>query len=84
MGHTLTLDLPDHLYESLVETARQRGQSPEAVAAQWLMSAAHQSEGDPIEPFIGALDSGGSDWADAHDRYVGTAGIAPTAPPQPG
>lgn len=73
MGHTLLLDLPQEVYESLVETAQQTGQTPEAVAMQWLVNAAQAPLDDPLEPFIGAFDSGGLDWADRHDEYLGKA-----------
>ena len=73
MGHTLTLDLPDQVYACLRQQAEQTGQSPEAVAAQWLATATQVAAEDPLEPFIGAFNSQGTDWADHHDAYLGRA-----------
>jgi hypothetical protein len=71
MGHTLTLDMPEDVYQSLKQKAEQIGQLPEALAVQLLTTATqHQSE-DPLEQFIGAFNSQGSDWADQHDTYLG-------------
>ena len=74
MSHTLQLNVPDTLYESLIKTAQQTGQPVEAIATTWLVVAAEQFAHDPLETFIGAFDSGGTDWADNHDRYLGQAG----------
>ena len=71
MGHTLTLDMPEDVYQSLRQKVKQIGQSPEALAAQLLATATqHQSE-DPWEQFIGAFNSQGSNWADHQDTYLG-------------
>ena len=71
MSHTLTIDLPEEVYEPLKKTAEQRGQSPETVVVQWLTAAVQQLVDDPLEQFIGAFDSQGADWADQHDHYLG-------------
>ena len=71
MGHTLTLDMPEDVYQSLRQKVKQIGQSPEALAVQLLATATqHQSE-DPWEQFIGAFNSQGSNWADHQDTYLG-------------
>jgi hypothetical protein len=71
MNHTLTLELPENVYNSLAEKAKQASQSPEALAVQLLTAATQPVIDDPLEPFIGAFSSHGSDWADAHDKYLG-------------
>ena len=73
MGHTLTLELPEEVYQSLLQTAAQAGEPPEAVAVQLLTTATQRRAEDPLEPFIGAFNSEGSDWADRHDAYLGKA-----------
>ena len=70
MGHTLTLELPEEVYQSLVQTAAQAGEPPEAVAVQLLTTATQHRVDDPLEPFIGAFSSEISDWADRHDVYL--------------
>ncbi len=73
MGHTLTLDVPEDVYQSLIQRAEQTGQPPEAVAVQLLATATQHQVDDPLEPFIGAFSSHGADWADQHDTYLGKA-----------
>ncbi|MGE0130489.1 MAG: hypothetical protein AB7U82_20625 [Blastocatellales bacterium] len=71
MLHTLTLEVPEDIYGSLAHMAGQTGQTPEELAADWLASAVRQFADDPVLKFIGAFDSGGLDWADQHDKYIG-------------
>jgi len=73
MGHPLTLNVPEKLYQSLVRQAEESGQPPETVAVQLLTTATQSEAGDPLEAFIGAFDSQGSDWADRHDDYLGSS-----------
>jgi hypothetical protein len=76
MGHMLTLDVPEEVYQSLIQKAEQTGQPPEAVAVQLLATATQHQIDDPVEQFIGAFSSHGShgaDWADQHDAYLGKA-----------
>lgn len=71
MGHTMTLNVPEELYRSLVQRAEEAGQEPESLAVQLLTTATGPGVYDPLEPFIGAFSSQGSDWADRHDAYLG-------------
>ena len=71
MSHILNIPVPDTLYEALTKTARETGQPLETIAATWLAAAATQFAHDPLDSFIGAFDSGGTDWADNHDHYLG-------------
>jgi hypothetical protein len=71
MGHTLTLDVPENVYESLRQQAGHTGQSPEALAVQLLATATQQPVDDSLEQFIGAFSSQGTGWADHHDVYLG-------------
>jgi hypothetical protein len=70
MSHTLSLELPEDVHKSLVEKAKQGGKSPEALAVQLLASAIATLLHDPLEQFIGAFSSHGSEWADEHDKYL--------------
>jgi hypothetical protein len=69
----LTLEIPDEVYRSLIEKAERTGQAPETLAAQLLTTAAGDREEDPVEQFIGAFSSRGSDWADRHDDHLGNS-----------
>jgi hypothetical protein len=71
MGHTLTLNVPEDVYQSLQRQAEQTGQSPETVAVQLLATATQPHVEDPLEQFIGAFSSQGIAWADHHDAYLG-------------
>jgi hypothetical protein len=73
MSHTLTIEVPDNIYEPLRRTALQNGQSPEALVSHWVAIAVQQITNDPLEQFIGAFSSEGSDWANRHDQYLGKA-----------
>jgi hypothetical protein len=73
MGHTLTLDVPEDVYQALIQQAEQTGQPPESVAVQLLATATQQRGDDPLEQFIGAFRSHAADWADQHDTYMGKA-----------
>jgi hypothetical protein len=76
MGHTLQLEVPEEVYESLLRSANQTGQAPEAVAVQLLTTASRGLVDDPLERFIGAFPSSVPDWADAHDKYLGRSILA--------
>ena len=81
MGHTLTLEVPDEVYNPLLKTAEQTGQNPEELAIQWLAAVVetfsaeglinHGTANDPLEEFIGAFKSDIPDWADQHDKHLG-------------
>lgn len=49
---------------------------PEELAVQCLVAAAKKPINDPIEQFIGAFSSNGSDWADLHDKHLRKSLIA--------
>jgi hypothetical protein len=71
MSHPLTLQIPEELYQPLIDAAAQMGQTPEEVALQWLSEAAQQIADDPIEQFIGTISSQIPDWTTQHDLYLG-------------
>ena len=73
MGRTLTLDVPEDVYQSLIQQAKQTGQPPEAVAVRLLAMATQHRVDDPLEQFIGAFHSHCANWADQHDAYLGKA-----------
>ena len=73
MGHTITVDMPQEVYESLAKTAQQAGQTPEELAKLWLLASLRRIADDPLEKFIGAVSSGVPDLSDRHDDYLGRA-----------
>lgn len=73
MGRTLTLKVPEEVYEPLAQAAERTGSTPEALAIEWLAAVSRHAARDPLENFIGALRSDVPDWADQHDKYLGQA-----------
>ena len=73
MSQTLTIRVPDDVYQSLARAAEEAGQLPEALAAEWLAATVQHATDDPLDRFIGALRSGVPRWADEHDRHIGKA-----------
>lgn len=71
MTQTLTLHIPETLYQSLLEITRRRGISPEEFTVQWLASSIQNFLDDPLEPFIGSVQSNIPDWTEHHDQYLG-------------
>lgn len=71
MLHTLTLEIPEEVYEPLVKTAERIGQTPEALAAECVADAINRLADDPVLQFIGAFDSGVPDLGTRHDYYIG-------------
>ncbi len=71
MEHTLTLEVPEKVYNLLRKSAEHIGQIPEVLAAKLLAEAAERLENDPLEEFVGAFHSSISDWPDHHDKYIG-------------
>jgi hypothetical protein len=71
MDHTMTLNVPERVYQNLIQRAHEAGQKPESLAVQLLATATQSGVNDPVETFIGAFSSQASDWADQHDAYLG-------------
>lgn len=72
MERTLTLEMPEDVYELLRRKAEQAGQPPESLAIELLAAATRpDSEEDPLEQFIGAVGGEDGEWADRHDDYLG-------------
>ena len=73
MTRILLLEVPEDVYDALLERAREEGQSPEILAAQRLADAFRVGNDDPLAKCVGALDTDITGWADNHDYYLGEA-----------
>ena len=71
MTQTLTIQIPENLYVPLQTLAQQVGKTPEEFTLLWLTAAIQQFENDPVEAFIGSVDSDVPDWTQESDRYLG-------------
>ena len=70
MTHLLTIEIPENIYQPLAKEAETKGRKVEEIALEKLAKDTAATE-DPFEKFIGAFDSGGMDWANRHDEYLG-------------
>ncbi len=71
MTHSLTLDLPEEIYQLLLKTALTNGKKVEEVAVEVLASVKRKKVADPFERFIGSVRSDITDLAENHDKYIG-------------
>jgi hypothetical protein len=68
---TITLELPQNIYEPLKKAAAKAGQSPQELITKLLGQTIKAFADDPLEEFIGAFRSDIPDWSENHDRYLG-------------
>lgn len=73
MTHSVTLQVPDRLYRTLVEKASKRGKEIEDLAIERLSDEWPEDVIDPFARFIGAFNSGIGDVGANHDKYIGEA-----------
>ncbi|NCO32739.1 MAG: hypothetical protein GW893_02555 [Armatimonadetes bacterium] len=71
MAHTMTLQVPDDIYQPLVNAAEVIDRQPEEVAVEWLSSVANDVNHDPLLALAGTLECELTDVADRHDDYIG-------------
>ncbi len=72
MTHTLTIQIPEPVFESLQLRAKMLGKTPEFVAAECVGRSLNLSD-DPLMKWAGAIDSKLGDVAERHDHYLGQA-----------
>ena len=73
MSQTLTIDLPDEVYDLLRRSAEQERRSPEDVAAELLARSVRGSEEDPLLQMLGTVECERSDVSERHDEHIGLA-----------
>jgi hypothetical protein len=74
MTHSLTIEIPDEIYQPLVVRARQEGQSPESLAGDLVAHGLRPAGLSPeLRKWAGSVNSGVSDAAQRHDDYLGQA-----------
>jgi hypothetical protein len=78
MSRGLQLDVPDELFQRIQTKADEAGCPVEAVAISWLEAEGKRESirparaaADPLESFIGTMDSGGIAWTEKHDDFLG-------------
>ncbi|MGK7927948.1 MAG: hypothetical protein AB4290_22370 [Spirulina sp.] len=70
MSQVLTLQIPEEIYQPLLEIAQRNGKTPEEFTIQWLASSLQDFANDPVESFIGSVNSEMGDWTNQCDRYL--------------
>lgn len=73
MTHPITLDMPDELYQPLVELAKEKGQTVEKVAKACLADSLATAPGARLRKWRGATASNLPDASVRHDDYLGQA-----------
>jgi hypothetical protein len=71
MPATLTIEVPDPLWEILRQTAAQQGKSPEALATEVLSDLLPKAASGAARRWTGAWASNVPDASVRHDDYVG-------------
>jgi hypothetical protein len=67
LTNTLTLQLPEATYTLLVRIAKQIGQTPEDIAAQWLIETVQAEADDPLLQLAGVFTAETTDVSARHD-----------------
>jgi hypothetical protein len=73
MTKTLTLEITDTIYEVLLETSAQAGQTPEQIILEWVEHRIKQTMSDPLLELAGTFESDTTDVSERHDEYFGAA-----------
>lgn len=71
MTHSLTLEVPERVYQSLAEKASKNGKDIAEIAIEKLAVPFPEDIPDPLDKFIGAFSSGIGDVSTNHDKYIG-------------
>ena len=71
MGHTLTLEIADDLYEKLLRKAKETGKTPQEVLAEWVSMAVKDPAEDRLLQLAGEFESTVTDVSERHDDYIG-------------
>ena len=77
MAKILTLELSDNIYEVLLKTSTQIGQTPEQIIIEWVETKIKQTVQDPLLQLAGIFEANITDVSERHDEYIG-AGLRDT------
>jgi hypothetical protein len=77
--HTLTLELPDDIYEPLLHQAQRNASTPEALLTQWAIKAVQPVPEDPLLKLLGSIEGDVSDISAKHDDYLGRSLLTDSA-----
>jgi hypothetical protein len=84
MTHQLTIDVPDDVYQPLLQKAQATGRTVEAVAKESLAESIRAAApGSRLQPLAGLWASNVPDAAMRHDEYLGQALFEELNEPRP-
>lgn len=72
MAKTLTIEISDNIYASLIKVATQVGQTPEQVILHWIENRVDPATKDPLLALAGVFEAPMTDISEQHDDYIGT------------
>ena len=74
MTHSLTIAVPDEVYQPLLKRAAEAGVSPESLALECVARTIQSPGMSPaLQRWAGAIQSNVPDWVQRHDDYLGEA-----------
>ena len=73
MAKTLTLELSDNIYDLLVKTSLNFGQTPEEMIMELVKGRVKEAAQDPLLQLAGIFESENTDISARHDDYIGQA-----------
>ncbi|MCU0645828.1 MAG: hypothetical protein MUC94_16405 [bacterium] len=71
MSIALTLQIPDHIYIPILNSASLIGKTPEQIISEWLEKMVSRINDDPLLQLAGVFESNIANVSDAHDEYIG-------------
>jgi hypothetical protein len=73
MAKTLTLEFSDTIYDLLVKTSLNFGQTPEEMVMELVKGKVKDAAQDPLLQLAGIFESEYKDVGERHDEYIGQA-----------
>ena len=71
MAATLTIQVPDQLFQQLERESREQGKTPQALAVEYLARGLSSPGDDRLLRWVGAFESSVPDAAERHHEYLG-------------
>lgn len=73
MTITLTVEISDTIYETLVHVASQVGQTPEQMILHWIENRIDSPDEDSLLALAGVFEAPVTDISKQHDDYIGSS-----------
>jgi hypothetical protein len=73
MAKTVTIEISDNIYASLMKVAAQIGQTPEQIILYWIENQIEPATKDPLLALAGVFEAPVTDIGEQHDDYIGAS-----------